>query len=104
VFDRLPEEFQASTRAFREHVRVLLPHIPEPLRTHRITQAISFSVHAASDRERARANGDGVLTFAVHVSDLLDGLVGFLAAPVSPAAMAALDDTDPASLTWPAHL
>jgi AcrR family transcriptional regulator len=104
VFERLPDEYQASTRAFRDRVSALLPHIPEPLRTHRITQAMTFSVHAASDRERARANGETVLPFAVHVSDLLDGLVGFLAAPVSPGAMAALDETDPADLSWPAHL
>jgi AcrR family transcriptional regulator len=104
VFERLPDEYQASTRAFRERVGELLPHIPEPLRTHRITQAMTFSVRAASDRERARASGDVVLPFAVHVSDLFDGLVGFLSAPVSPGAMAALDDTDPADLTWPKYL
>ena len=33
--------------------------------------------------------------FAVHVADLLDGLVGFLEAPVSTAALAALADTEP---------
>ena len=104
VFERLPKEFRASTRDFREQLAVLLSHIPEPLRTHRLAQAMNFSVHAASDRERARANGEVVLSFAVHVSDLLDGLVGFLAAPVSPAARSALEDTDPARLTWPAYL
>jgi hypothetical protein len=83
---------------------VLLPHIPEPLRTHRISQMMSFIVHVAADRERARANGEGVLSLALFVSDLFDGLVGFLAAPVSPAAAAALEDTDSASLTWRAHL
>jgi AcrR family transcriptional regulator len=104
VFERLPDEYQSSTHAFRDRVGALLPQIPEPLRTHRITQAMTFSVHAASDRERARANGDQVLPFAVHVTDLLDGLVGFLSAPVSPGAMAALDETDHAGLTWPTHL
>lgn len=92
------------TRAFIEHLEELLQHIPEPLRRHRITQVLSFSVHAASARERARENGERVLPFAVHVSDLFDGLVGFLAAPVSPTAMVALDDTDPARRTWPKHL
>jgi AcrR family transcriptional regulator len=104
VFERLPDEYQTSTRAFRERVGELLPHIPEPLRTHRITQAIKFSVHAASDRERAQANGEAVLPFAVYLSDLLDGLVGFLTAPVSPAAMEALDEADPDALSRPAHL
>ncbi|MFC5749249.1 TetR/AcrR family transcriptional regulator [Actinomadura rugatobispora] len=99
VFERLPEEFQASTREFYERVGALLPHIPEPLRAHRVSQAVAFSVDAASHREHAQVNGQPVLPFAVHVADLLDGLVGFLQAPVSPVARAVLDD---ASLekTW----
>jgi AcrR family transcriptional regulator len=101
VFERIPEEFRDMTRMFREQVGALLLHITEPLRTHRITQAMAFSVHAAADRERARANGHRVLPFAVHVSDVLDGLVGFLEAPVSLAASAALEDTDPDILAWP---
>src|SRR5437667_253464 len=63
------------------------------------TQAMAFTMHAASDRERARNYGEEVLPFAVHVSDLVDGLLGFLAAPVSPTALAALEDVDPAALT-----
>ena len=94
VFDRLPERFLDSTRRFRDEVGARLPHVPEPLRSHRIAQALAFSVHATADRERARSLGHGVLPFAVHVSDLLDGLVGFLEAPVSAGALAALDDTD----------
>jgi hypothetical protein len=65
---------------------------------------MAFSVHAAADRERAQTNGRHVLAFAVHVTDLLDGLVGFLEAPVSPAALAALEDTDPDRLAWPPFL
>src|SRR5260370_1159703 len=60
--------------------------------------------HPAASGERARANGQHVLPFAVEVTDLIDGMVGFLEAPVSPAARTALDDTDPASLTWPMFL
>lgn len=92
VFARVPDEFRDSTRTFMARVGALLPHIVEPLRSHRIAQALTFSVHAAADRERAQANGWPVLPFAVHVADLLDGLVAFLEAPVSPAALAALDD------------
>jgi AcrR family transcriptional regulator len=104
IFEHLPEEFQASTREFRTRVAALLPHLPEPLRGDRIGQAISFSVHATSDRERARANGTVVLPFAVHVTDLLDGLVGFLEAPVSPDARAALEDACARGLAQPVHL
>jgi AcrR family transcriptional regulator len=101
VFDRIPDEFRALTDAFREQVAARLPHIPEPLRTHRIAQAMAFSVHAAADRERAQAHGYNVLPFAVHVTDVLDGLVGFLEAPVSPQARSALEDFDPGTLAWP---
>jgi hypothetical protein len=38
----------------------------------------------------------------VHVADLLDGLLGFLEAPVSPAALAAVEGPDPDRLSWPA--
>jgi AcrR family transcriptional regulator len=101
VFDRIPDEFSQATRAFRDDVAARLPHITEPLRTHRIAQAMAFSVHAAADRERARSNGHKVLPFAVHVSDLFDGLMGFLEAPVSAAALAALEDFDPETFALP---
>jgi AcrR family transcriptional regulator len=94
VFERIPEEPRESTRLFRERVGELLAHIPEPLRTHRVAQALALSVHATADRERVRAHGYDVISFAVHVTDLLDGLVGFLEAPVSPAALAALEGSD----------
>jgi AcrR family transcriptional regulator len=94
VFARLPGDLQKPTLVFYDVVRGLLPHIPEPLRSHRISQAMTFSVHAASDRERARAQGLSVLPVAVHFADLVDGLVGFLDAPVSPAARAAADRAD----------
>ena len=107
VFERLPEEYRDATRHLREQIGAFLTHIAEPLRTHRISRAMVFVVHAASDRERARADGRPVLPFAVEVEALLDGLVGFLQAPVSPATVAALgtpEATDPAGLTWPALL
>jgi AcrR family transcriptional regulator len=107
VFDHVPEQVLESTRRFRHEVAALLPRVPEPLLSHRIAQALAFSVHATADRERARAQGREVLPFAVHVSDLLDGLVGFLEAPVSAGARAALDDTgdiDSGRLAFPVLL
>ena len=104
VFERLPPEFVDSARAYHASLGAHLTAIPEPLRSHRIARAMAFIVHAAADRERARASGQHILPFAVEVTDLLDGMTGFLAAPVSPAALAALDDTDPASLTSPMFL
>jgi AcrR family transcriptional regulator len=102
LFERIPAELQQRTLAFRDQAGALIAHVPEPLRSHRISEAITFSVHAASDRERAKANGQDVLPFAVHVTDLLDGLVGFLEAPVSRETRAALKDVDPVSLSWAA--
>ncbi|OHV30187.1 MULTISPECIES: TetR/AcrR family transcriptional regulator [Pseudofrankia] len=97
VFDQLAPTYLASTEAFQDRFRSLLAHVPEPLRTHRINQAAAFAVHTAADRERASARGQEVLSFAAHVADLLDGLVGFLMAPVSPAALAACGSTDAAA-------
>ena len=87
IFDHLPERFRARTQTFREEVGALLTDVPEPLRSHRILQVVRFSVHAASARERAKAQRFEVLPFAVHVADLLDGLSGFLQAPVSSVAL-----------------
>jgi AcrR family transcriptional regulator len=101
LLDRVPADLLEPTEMFRDRVGDLLGCVPEPLRSHRITQALIFSVHATADRERARAHDFVVLPFAVHVADLLDGLVGFLEAPTSPAALAALEDTTADALAWP---
>lgn len=104
IFERLPAEFLASARTFHEKISALLPHVVEPLRSHRIAQALMLLVHAGADRERARAGGRKVLPFAVYANDLLDGIAGFLEAPVSPAARLALDEADPADVSWPPFL
>ena len=57
VFDELPDDLVTSTRAYHAHISSLLEHLPEPLRTHRIKRAMASLVHAAADRERARATG-----------------------------------------------
>jgi AcrR family transcriptional regulator len=97
LMERIPDELRASLGQFRDAMDVLLGDIPEPLRAHRLMQAVTFAVHAAADRERAQAAGHVVLPFAVHVADLLDGLVGFLEAPVSRDAIAALSDAHASS-------
>lgn len=101
VFERLPDPYLAGNREFRARLAAELAHIPEPLRGHRIGQALAFCVHAAADRERARAAGADVLPFAVHVGDLLDGVAGFLTAPASPATSAALAPAEPGLPAWP---
>ncbi len=104
LFERIPAAYLESTSTFRDAIGELLSHIPEPLRIHRVRQAMAFSIHAAADRERAQASGVDVFPFAVHVADLLDGIVGFLEAPVSATALAALDGIEPTALASPVLL
>jgi hypothetical protein len=68
----------------------MLGHLPPALRADRINQASAICLHASADRERARHFGAKTVPFALHVSELLDGLVGFLTAPVSEETLAAL--------------
>jgi AcrR family transcriptional regulator len=87
----LPPEFLADTTAFDDQLRLHLAHLDEPIRSHRLGQAMTFIVHTAADRERARAQARPVVPFAVEVTNLADGMVGFLEAPVSPSTLDALD-------------
>jgi AcrR family transcriptional regulator len=104
IFECLPGELRESTRDFHERLGSLLPHIAEPLRSHRIAQANAFIVQAAAGREQANAAGRPVLPFAVEAAELTDGMTGFLRAPVSPAAREAVQSTGPASVAWPSFL
>ena len=99
AFTLVPDDFLAAMRADHEQLAAFLGHIVEPLRSHRITQARVLIVHAAADRERARATRQAVLPFAVALGDLVDAMVGFLAAPVSAASREALERADPASVS-----
>jgi AcrR family transcriptional regulator len=101
LFENLPERFQARTQRFHDAVGALMTGVPEPLRSHRILQVVRLSVHAASARERAKAQGLEVLPFAMHVADLLDGWAGFLQAPASSDALASVDGYRTASLGLP---
>ena len=101
VFEQLPDIFLAGIRTYHDRLVAFMDHIHEPLRTHRIAQALALIVHAAADRERARATGQVLLPFAVALGDLVDGMVGFLQAPVSAASRDALERADAAQVTWP---
>ena len=81
----LPSEGQHSIEDFRHDLERLLPHLDEPLRRIRIATAMSTSLYAAADRERAVAGDVERPPFELFVSALLDGIVGFLEAPVSDA-------------------
>ena len=59
------------------------------MRTHRLGQAMTFIVHTAADRDGRPTRP--VVPFAVEVTNLADGMVGFLEAPPSPSTLDALD-------------
>jgi len=97
AFKHLPKRFAAGQREYEEHVRSCLADLHEPLRTHRFAQFMEVTVHTAANRERARARRRAVLPLALEVTNLVDCMVGFLAAPVSPASEAALASADGAA-------
>jgi AcrR family transcriptional regulator len=98
-FDALPATYQASQRAYLERVGRMLGHLPPALREDRINQASAICLHASADRERARHFGGKMVPFALHVSELFDGLVGFLSAPASEETLAALAGARPLRVT-----
>ena len=82
-FDRLPAATKSSQRKYVRHVSRLLPSVPAPLREMRINRASAMCLHTCADRQRARALGAVIETYALHVSTLLDGVEGFLTTPPS---------------------
>lgn len=80
----LPEEGKRSDENFRQDVGGLLTHIDdEQLRRMRIVDAQLLCLHAAVDREHAITSNTKLPPFELFVSALLDGITGFLAAPIS---------------------
>jgi AcrR family transcriptional regulator len=90
AFKYLPRRFARGQSEFEDHLRACMTDIGEPLRSHRLAQALDLTVQAAANRERARARRRSVLPLALEMENLVDCMVGFLDAPVSPASRAAL--------------
>jgi AcrR family transcriptional regulator len=95
AFKHLPRRFAKGQREYEEQLRAFLMGLDEPLRTHRLVEAMELTVHAAANRERSRAQRRPVLPLALESANLVDCVVGFLEAPVSPAARAALEEAKP---------
>ena len=91
AFKHLPRRFAKGQREYEDQLRACLTSVDEPLRTHRLVQAMELTVHAAANRERSRAQRRPVFPLALESANLVDCMVGFLEAPVSAAARAALE-------------
>ncbi len=89
-FDRLSGKHQASQIDHLKRIGRLLPHVPKALRERRAYQATAICLHTCADRQRARCFGGELEPYALHVSQLLDGIVAFLAAIPSEETLAAL--------------
>ncbi|WP_319435685.1 TetR/AcrR family transcriptional regulator [Mycobacterium sp. RTGN5] len=101
VFVRMPAEFVDATREFHAALASVLPHIVEPLRSHRIARAMALIVYVAADRERQRASGFPVLPLALELGELADGMVGFLNAEASQESLRALVRAEPSVVDQP---
>jgi AcrR family transcriptional regulator len=89
-FEQLPPRIQAHYHAFEDRIGALLPDIPEPIRTRRLLHASAINLHVCAARERGHHRGETQVALAVHVNELLDMLIGVLAADVSTETRAAL--------------
>lgn len=79
----LPPVGREAIDNVRHDLQLLLTHIDEPLRSMRISTAMSLALHAAANRERAVTSNMERPPFGLFVNALVDGLVGLLAAPTS---------------------
>lgn len=104
ILGGLPAPLDAMALEFRQRLGALLPHLAEPLRSHRVAQVMTIIVDTTAERQRRRASDLPVLPFDVQAMDLLDGAVGFLMAPISPQTLEAVERTRPAPILWPALL
>jgi AcrR family transcriptional regulator len=98
-FDRLPEEFKQPTFDYIARVSSFLDGVPAGLRATRAVQTMVICTHVSSDRQLAIRHGAPVTPYPLHASELFDGLMGLLQAPVSPATIEALAAA-PAAPKW----
>jgi AcrR family transcriptional regulator len=100
-FDKLLPAHKSSQREYLRRMSRLLPNVPSQLRERRINRASAMCLHTCADRQRARNFGAVIEPYALHVSQLLDGVEAFLATPPSEETVRALSNTSskqPASL------
>ncbi|MFD6856042.1 TetR/AcrR family transcriptional regulator [Rhodococcus sp. NPDC060090] len=91
--DDLTASHRESRRNYYARLDEFLGHIPQPVRDMRMHQASAVCVHISADRHRMRMQGMAVAPYALHVSQLLDLLVGILTVPPSAETLAALENS-----------
>lgn len=91
----LPGTHLESHQDYVARVGALIKHVPQPLRDSRIDRVSAMCVHACADRHRARAFGLTVPSYALHVSELLDGFVALLTVTPSAETLNALKGATP---------
>ena len=94
-FDLLAKRRLPVTTGLRRSIALLndcLGHVPSTLRAERLVLAGTLVVHGLANRERAReeAGAARATPLSVFVADLVDAMVGVLAAPASPQTKRAL--------------
>lgn len=87
----LPASNRLTEQAYYDRVGALLESVPVELRELRIKQATAACLHICTDRRRSRELGEAVPPYGVHVSQLLDSLVGMLTLEPSRETTAALE-------------
>ena len=79
----LPEDGLRSNEELRSDLHRLLGHVDEAVRDLRINEGQAFCLHAAADRDRTVSSGTVTVSFGIWSNSFLDGIAGYLAAPVS---------------------
>jgi AcrR family transcriptional regulator len=87
----LPRDLRTPYLEYEERIAVLLPDLPEAVLRRRMLSTSTLCMQLCAQRERARHTGDETLPLALHISELLDLLIGVLTAPVSERTRAVLD-------------
>jgi AcrR family transcriptional regulator len=86
-FLRVSAPLRNSHNKFLRTAGNLLPHLPHALRAERTGAVAALCLHASADRQRALHFGAPRRSYALHVNDLFDGLVGYLSAAASAATL-----------------
>ncbi|MFC5746454.1 TetR/AcrR family transcriptional regulator [Actinomadura rugatobispora] len=75
-----------SAALVAQGIKAALADLPEPIREHRFSMAMELMVHVIANRQVRTGDRrrDG-LTEALFANDLIDGMVGLLTAPHTPA-------------------